>query len=413
MKRLLLLVALLLVAVPGAARAENAEQVAAALRTSPVFQQGGVDLVDVAGLKAELDGTDPQIYLAVLSASAASSDVQARSRAVDIGKALGDSDAVVLVITENEHFGAGAGAAAADRGVDARQALSAARKDVSGFSKDDLTALVTSFAERVAQQASGQAGGDSSGGGSSGGTNLVPWLVGGALVAGAGAYVVRGSRKRKANLNEGLRADVEQLYNRLASDVSTLDPGDNQAARQALADAAERYNATGATLATADSPPEFAAARRTAIEGLTAAQAARTALGLPPGPEVPSLGGGGEQLTAEQRVQFQGQEYDGSPTYQPGRGHYFEGGYVGGQQVPGGWYSAPFWTPFLLGGILTGGFGGGMLGGGGGFERGYEAGRDEADHDGGGDWGGGGGDWGAGGGGDWGGGGDVGGGGDW
>jgi hypothetical protein len=55
-----------------------------------------------------------------------------------------------------------------------------------------------------------------------------------------------------------------------------------------------------------------------------------------------------------------------------------------------------------------------MLGGGGGFERGYEAGRDEADHDGGGDWGGGGGDWGAGGGGDWGGGGDVGGGGgDW
>ena len=411
MKRLLPLVLLLLLAVPGVAHAESADQVAAALRTSPVFQQAGVDLVDVAGLRTELDGTDPQVYLAVLSGAAAGSDVQARSRAVEIGRALGDSDAVVLVITENGHLGAGAGAAAVARGVDARQALSAARKDAGGSSKSDLTALVTSFAERVTSQA----GTASSGGGSSsGGTNLLPWAVGGLVVAGGAAFVVVGNgRKRRNKLNEGLRADVEQLYNRLASDVSTIDAGDNEVARQALADAAERYNATGATLASADSPPEFAAARRTAIEGLTAAQTARRALGLDPGPEVPSLsGGGGPHLTGDQRVQFQGQEYDGSPTYQPGRGHYFEGGYVGGQQVPGGWYSAPFWTPFLLGGILTGGFGGGGMFGGGGFERGYEAGRDDA-NDGGGDWGGGGGDWGGGGGGDWGGGGDAGGGGDW
>ena len=189
-----------------------------------------------------------------------------------------------------------------------------------------------------------------------------------------------------------------------------------------MADASERYNTCGATLATADSPAEFAAARRTAVEGLTAARVARKELGLDPGPEIPMPAGGGPQLTQEQQLQFGDQTINGGPEYGPGRPHYYGGGTVNGQQVGGGWYSAPFWQPFLLGSILTGGLGGGGLFGGGhdsgGFERGYEEGRESAEHDagggGGGDWGGGGGFGGGGGGGDWGGGGDGGGGGgDW
>ena len=86
----------------------------------------------------------------MLPASAAVSDAQARSRAIDIGRALGDSDAVVLVITANRHLGAGNGNAAADRGVDARSALSEERADLSGFDKESLTAFVLAFAERVA-----------------------------------------------------------------------------------------------------------------------------------------------------------------------------------------------------------------------------------------------------------------------
>jgi hypothetical protein len=429
MKRLLILLALVVLAVPGTARAESASQVAAALRSSPVYESPGLDLVDVATVTSVLNGTSPRVYVGVLPAAAATSDQQARQRAIEIGKALGNTNAVVLVITANQHFGVGEGNGAASMGVNAIAALTQERAAIKGrpFDKATLTEFVTAFAQRVAQQAS--APGSNSGGGAvpaqraPSTSNTGAYLLGGLVVIGGGAtaLAVRSSRNRKKRLNEGLRADVEQLYNRLGNDVATLDAGDNAVARQAMADASERYNAAGATLATADSPPEFAAARRTAIEGLTAAQSARKALGLDPGPEVPSLQGGGPHLSGDQQVQFGDQAYDGSPTYRPGRGHYFEGGNVKGQMVPGGWYSAPLWTPFLLGSLLSGGFGGGGLFGGGygggGYERGYEEGReDAADNgggggDGGGDWGGGGG----GGGGDWGGGGGDGGGGggDW
>lgn len=437
MKRLLVLLVLVLLAVPGTARAEDASQVAAALRSSPVYQSPGLDLVDVAALTSELSGSNPKVDVAVLPAAAASTAGQARQLAIDIGKALGDTDAVVLVVTASQHLGAGAGSGAVSRGVDAQTALAEELAGIKGqpFNKETLTAFAIAFKERVAQQASADptsSGGGTSpqqGTGSDQGSRTGAYLLGGLVLIGGGAtaLAVRSSRNRKRRLNEGLRADVEQLYNRLGSDVSTLDAGDNAVAKQAMADAAERYNACGAILATADSPPEFAAARRTALEGLTAARTTRTELGLDPGPELPSLQGSGPHLTDDQQVRIGDQDYEGSPSYRPGRGHYFEGGNVGGQIVHGGWYSAPFWTPFLLGSVLSGGFGGGGLFGGGygggdngGFERGYDQGRDDAGSDngssGGGDWGGGGGDWGGGGGGgDWGGGGGDagGGGGDW
>ena len=71
-------------------------------------------------------------------------------------------------------------------------------------------------------------------------------------------------------------------------------------------------------------------------------------------------------------------EYDGSPRYEPGRPHYYEGGYYGGQAIPGGWYATPFWQTLLMGSLMSGsgrrgygyggrsgGFGGGVFGGGG------------------------------------------------
>ena len=402
--RLLLLVpaALLALATPASA-VDSPSQVAAALRSSPVFQSQNLDLVDVAALRDELSGTDPQVYVAVLSADNAASATAADRLATSIGRSLGRSDAVVLVITANRHLGAGEGEEAADAGVDADAALSAELADVEDteFSKDNLTAFVASFRERIAEQASGS--GSSGSGGGGGHTGL--YLLGGLGVLGAGAalYVRRSRRTRSDKTNEGLRADVEQLYGRLGSDVSTLAPGDDKVARQALADAAERYNACGAALATADTPEEFAAARRTAVEGLTAARVARKQLGLDLGPDIPAPPATGPQLDADRQVVLDGQAYDGSPDYRPGRQHYYGGGVVGGQTVLGGWYSAPFWEPFLLGSLLSGGFGGGF--GGGGYERGYEAGREDST----GDWGGSDG----GGGGDWGGGGDGGGGGDW
>ena len=57
MKRLLLVVPLLVLLLPGTARADNASQVAQALQNSPVYQAKGLDLVDVPGLQsARQDG---------------------------------------------------------------------------------------------------------------------------------------------------------------------------------------------------------------------------------------------------------------------------------------------------------------------------------------------------------------------
>lgn len=421
MKRLVLAVLLLLLAA-SPARADDASQVAAALRSTPIYQASGLDLVDVATLTAELSGSDPRVVVAVLEASAASSAEQAHQRAIDIGRSLAQSDTVVLVVTANKHVGSAQGSGAAARGADAKEALESELEDFRDkpFDKDNVTAFVTSFAERIKNQAGTPEPGVSNDGGQveTGGGGGAGWLLGGSVlvIGGIAAAAVVSSRRRRARLNEGLRADVEQLYERLGADVLNLDAGDNRVARQALADASERYSACGGQLASADAPAEFAAARRTAVEGLTAARAARVALGLDPGTEIPLASGAGPQLATDQQVTVAGETYDGSPDYTPGRPHYYGGGTVGGQNVPGGWYSGNFWEPFLLGSILAGGLGGGFGGGHGGSERGYdegfEAGQQSDDSGGGGDWGGdsggGGGDWGGGdaggsggGGGDW------------
>jgi hypothetical protein len=321
-------------------------------------------------------------------------------------------DQLVAVAGPDTPFGAG----------EAQSAISG----VSGKPTDRVVQAIQhlqAFSTGTGSGSSSGQGGDTSSGGGHGGL-ILGVLALGAL--GGGGLLYQRSRRRRLKDMEGLRADVESLYNRLGSDISTLPGGDDAVAKQALSDAAERYNATGALLATADTPGEFAAARRTAVEGLIATRTARTKLGLDPGPEIPLPPGEGPQLTSEQRVRVGDQEYDGSPTYQPGRGHYYGGGYYNGQVVPGGWYAFPFWETLLMTSVLTGGlggFGGGF--GGGGYERGYEEGAENARDgggSGGGDWGGGGGgggDWGSGGGGgDWGGGGgggggDGGGGGGW
>lgn len=208
MKRLLVaLVLVLLAAAP--ARADSPAQVAAALRSSPVYESAGLDLLDVAALTSELAGGDPQVYVAVLPASVAASPADAQKRAVEIGDALAASGGVVLVITENRHFGSGQGTAAAARGVDAGEALKKEVERLKSFSKSDLTLLVTSFAERVANQASTGASDDGTpvdtGGG--GGT---AWLLVGlvVVVTGGTALVVRSVRRRGPQADEELGTGI-------------------------------------------------------------------------------------------------------------------------------------------------------------------------------------------------------------
>src|ERR671916_806424 len=87
---------------------------------------------------------------------------------------------------------------------------------------------------------------------------------------------------------EDARADAQRWYERLGGQVMNLH-GDDAAARQALADASERYNAAGGQLQQAKTIRQFELARESALEGLAYVRAARLAMGIDPGPDLPPL----------------------------------------------------------------------------------------------------------------------------
>lgn len=183
------------------------------------------------------------------------------------------------------------------------------------------------------------------------------------------------------------RAEADRWVARLGGAITNLDGAGNTAATQALADAAERHGAALTQLAMARTPVQYDLVSQTAIEGLHYIKAARTALGLDPGPGLPDAGTG--RVAQQIGTVIGDQEYLASP--QPGDAtpYYYPGGVVGGRAVPAGWYSQPWWKTALVagaagaGGMLLmdalfgdlhhhmpmgGGFGGGPGGGfGGGF----------------------------------------------
>jgi uncharacterized membrane protein YgcG len=169
----------------------------------------------------------------------------------------------------------------------------------------------------------------------------------------------RGSAAREQRHLDDARADAQRWYERLGGQVMNLH-GDDPAARQALSDASERYNAAGSQLQQAKTAKQFALARESALEGLSYVRAARTAMGIDPGPELPPLASaqGAGALTREREVNVQGQYYKAGP--QPGSDtpYYYPGGRVQGRPVPAGWYSTPVWKTALgagagaLGGLL-------------------------------------------------------------
>jgi hypothetical protein len=209
-----------------------------------------------------------------------------------------------------------------------------------------------------------------------------------------------GSGNQQVQLDDA-RAEAQRWYERLGGQLTTLH-GEDTAARQALADAGERYNAAGGQLQQAKSVRQFELARESALEGLTYVRAARQAMGIDPGPDLPPLASarGAGRITQEREVTVQGQEYRAGP--QPGVNtpYYYPGGMVQGRPIPQGWYSQPLWKSALasgagaLGGLLIfdalfdgGGFGGGFGGGGfdQGFADGYQDGYQDAQGDGGAD----------------------------
>jgi hypothetical protein len=169
------------------------------------------------------------------------------------------------------------------------------------------------------------------------------------VVGGFWWWQKESAARRERELSDA-EAEARRWYERLGGQVMNLE-GSEPAVRQALADAGERYNAAGSQLAQARTVHQFHLARETALEGLTYARAARVALGLDPGPDLPPLAAarGAGQLTREREVQVEGQTYKAGPDPGDDTPYYYPGGRVRGRPVPAGWYSQPLWKPALAG----------------------------------------------------------------
>jgi hypothetical protein len=194
-------------------------------------------------------------------------------------------------------------------------------------------------------------------------------------------------RRRERELADA-REEALRWYERLGGQIMNLSGGDEPAVKQALVDAGERYNAAGSQLERATSAKQYALAKESALEGLSFIRAARTAMGLDPGPELPPLAAARQagMIRQDRAVEVDGHEYRASPRYGDDTPYYYPGGIVRGRRVPGGYYSEPVWkTALVAGGAAIGGmllfdalFSPGYGGFEGGYDSGFDAGYDQA-----------------------------------
>ncbi len=180
---------------------------------------------------------------------------------------------------------------------------------------------------------------------------MATWIVLIVLVAAAlAAVAVIAARRGRQRLADA-REDALRWYERLGGQVMNLS-GDAPAVRQALADAGERYTAAGAQLERSTSVKQYDLVRETALEGLAYARAARVALGIDPGPDLPPLAGAraAGQLTTDREVDVEGHTFRAGPQPADATPYYYPGGQVAGRGVPAGWYSEPWWKTALVAG---------------------------------------------------------------
>ncbi|MFD6196680.1 DUF1542 domain-containing protein [Mycobacteriaceae bacterium NPDC060252] len=175
-------------------------------------------------------------------------------------------------------------------------------------------------------------------------------LLLGVIVGGAIIYT-QGSNRRRGDQLEDAKADARRLTERLGGQVLGL-TGNDDASRQALADASERFTAASSAIEQARTPAQATLAKESAIEGLYYVRAARLAMGMDPGPELPSTTGQSKagSVSEERRINFEGREIEASPDPSGRTPNYYPGGTVAGRPVPAGWYSEPWWKPALVAG---------------------------------------------------------------
>jgi hypothetical protein len=147
------------------------------------------------------------------------------------------------------------------------------------------------------------------------------------------------------------KADARQAIERLGGQVFNL-VGSTEPAKSALADASERFNAAGSQIEQATTPKQAQLAKQTALEGLYYVRAARSAMGMDPGPEIATLDGqqSSGAVSEKRQIDYEGRKVAASPEPSDQTPNYFPGGRVAGRPVPAGWYSEPWWKPALVAG---------------------------------------------------------------
>ncbi|MEU5690423.1 hypothetical protein [Actinosynnema sp. NPDC020468] len=171
------------------------------------------------------------------------------------------------------------------------------------------------------------------------------------VVVGGGLFFAKTRAAARQRELEDAQADARRWVERLGGQVMNL-TGTDVASQQAMADASERFTAAGSQMEQARTIEQTRLVTRTAMEGLYYVRAARTAMGLDPGPELPDLDGRARAgtVTEDRKVDVEGHAYEASPRPGSNTPHYYPGGMVAGRPVPQGWYSEPWWKPALVAG---------------------------------------------------------------
>lgn len=178
---------------------------------------------------------------------------------------------------------------------------------------------------------------------------LILIIVAAVVLVGALWWSRRQTLDRTRKELDDSRAEARRWVERLGGQVLNID-GTDEASKQAMADAAERHNAAVSQLDQATSAEQCRLTTQTAMEGLYYVRAARTAMGLDPGPELPDLSHGAGKVTEHREVEVEGRQQVASPSPSDQTPHYYPGGRVAGRPVPEGWYSEPWWKPALVAG---------------------------------------------------------------
>ena len=117
----------------------------------------------------------------------------------------------------------------------------------------------------------------------------------------------RATGRRTAASLADAKADARRIIERLGGQVLNL-TGTDDASKQAMADASERYTAASSQIDQATTAKQALLAKESALEGLYYVRAARIAMGMDPGPELETLTGqkSAGAVTEDRRVQVRG-----------------------------------------------------------------------------------------------------------